>query len=259
MVETIKKALFKNEVKYVISVFQKQFFSYIFPIKYSRLLIASLFVATWVYLNTNVPWPSEHINRFLFEVTKDRLLYDLIKCLFFAVPIIISFFLIFKNSAGFLFSKMEKGYLIRFVAFFVYLEFVLSFGIAFICRAMGIEFNAHVGIRNVELSTYFELVVGLIAEQLFFFLILFFALATLYKMNKKISTLNLLLSMAFAALVFGLAHLSAYDNNVLQCLLIIGIPFTVIQTTIFLITKNMLAGYLVHLFFDLVIFSIANF
>ncbi len=65
--------------------------------------------------------------------------------------------------------------------------------------------NEHIVINNVEFSNYFELIIGLIAEQLFFFN---FVLPWHHfiKLASKFFTVY-----GFCCTVFGLAPLNAYD------------------------------------------------
>ncbi|MGW9103750.1 CPBP family glutamic-type intramembrane protease [Priestia megaterium] len=58
-----------------------------------------------------------------------------------------------------------------------------------------------------------------------------------------------------ACLVFGLAHLWTYDFNVLQCVILIGMP-SIIKIVLYLKTRNLWSAYLAHLFFDSVVIAI---
>ena len=51
-------------------------------------------------------------------------------------------------------------------------------------------------------------------------------------------------------MLFGLIHLSSYDNNLFQCIFIIGIG-TIIHLYPYLKTKNFVNTYFTHIIIDL--------
>lgn len=226
-------------------------------VDYKRLFIAFLLVGRWVYINSNIPQLS-YKPHLLGILNHNQVLYHILGNLIFMIPTVILFFYPFRKFEKVLFHKLKKGFVTDLIVL-IFIQFVLAITATglFVKSGIDTETNANLLDPLPFAITMYDLVISLIAEQIFFFMSIFFAIVTLNKLVKKDSILIMLLSMIFAGLIFGIAHLSAYNNNVFQCLILIGLPFTLIQTVGFVLTRNMIFCYLIHLLFDVIIYFLS--
>lgn len=217
-------------------------------VKPTRLTAAFLFMTAWLYYLTN----SNQLGLITLKYLNDNvLLYKLLWCWIFVFPFYICFLLSFKDIVPWLFSKIRKGEITPIIFVFVFLDILISLLGAKIVTTFGVETNKNAGLQGIDWFSIYDLIISLIGEQLYFFTCLFLALKTFKRFTNR-NSIALLLSVGISFVLFGLAHLSAYDNNILQCLLLIGLPFALIQTTAFLMTKNLIVCYAIHLIYDLV-------
>ncbi|QII26932.1 CPBP family intramembrane metalloprotease [Bacillus altitudinis] len=220
---------------------------------YVRILVLVLFISFWVYIHT-FPFPlikEAYMTLFNYDIALLKLLSPVI----YLLPILILFYFTFRHSLALLLNRMSILHFVLYVLFFTGLQFILSFTLLIFYGMLGLNWASNPATTKLMMfDLIYTLPIQLIAEQLFFMSFLLFSLVTI----NKIITSNVLAFLApvlFSSLIFGLAHLSTYNYNVLHCVILIGIP-ACIQGVCFLITKNLFVGYLVHLIFDVVIFGI---
>lgn len=217
-------------------------------VKHTRLTATFLFMTAWLYYFTNSNQLGLITLKFL---NSNMLLYKLLWCWIFVLPFYFCFILGFKDITIWLFSKVKKAEITLVIFVFVFLDILISLLGAEIITIFGVETNKNAGLQGIDWFSIYDLIISLIGEQLYFFTCLFFAFKTFKRLKIK-NLIVLLLSISISCVLFGLGHLPAYDNNILQCLLLIGLPFTLIQTTAFLLTKNLIVCYAIHLIYDLV-------
>jgi len=98
--------------------------------------------------------------------------------------------------------------------------------------------------------------IQLMAEDIFKVSILLIAMGLIYYFTKNRKT-ALVSGIIVSMLLFGLIHMGAYDNNLYQCIAIIGIG-TVIHLYPYLKTKNIFNTYFTHIIIDLGILTFVN-
>lgn len=101
----------------------------------------------------------------------------------------------------------------------------------------------------IDVAALFELPFLLMGETLFILVPFLFFMAVLvrgFNMERKPA---LVVAAIVAGLLFGLLHFQAYQGDIYQMLVIIGLG-QIIMFFGYLKTKNLWVSYLVHLFFD---------
>ncbi|CAI8920920.1 CPBP family intramembrane glutamic endopeptidase [Priestia megaterium] len=245
MVETDKQRIDRNVKEIfdnIVVIFQTTRF---IPFhKFLIQFIASL-VVTIVFTATNLD------ESLLLKISiKDSVFYKVLLASFYTLPQALIFYFLFRKNIRIFFRKITKKH------------FTLSLTIAFasIVVAMFIAgllvygfsqtMTAHSEITTFSPSDIFTYIIQLLGEEILFFSAFFLSLKLFTKRKEPQYVLSVWISGLIACLVFGLAHLWTYDFNVIQCVIVIGLP-SIIKIVLYLKTRNLWSTYLAHLFYDL--------
>lgn len=136
---------------------------------------------------------------------------------------------------------------IAYFAFTIAINMILmAFGVVGTSNPLG-----QVAARS-PVGTIIILAVSLIGEEFFKLIAFILGMGAVYGITNSRKT-SLIAGTVFCCIIFGLIHLSTYDYNIPQCLLLIGIG-CVIHLYPYLKTKNLTNSYLTHILIDLVVF-----
>lgn len=182
------------------------------------------------------------------------LLKSIIKALVYTGPIVLFFCYVFKDVMKQLFQKMSiRQHLICVIAAIV----LIVLGLYWVLFLNGlISINPVTNVMNKKSEQ--EILLGipgvfiqLLGENIMFISFLLFW----YKCMKYIKTSNkviVIVSMLLAGITFGMMHLTAYQFNTLQCILMIGIPSTT-HLLLFAKYRNAHMAYWLHVYYDLIL------
>lgn len=217
---------------------------------YLQLLILIFFCIATVYL----PFPSFTFN-FFYNI--DTLLQNAFKSLCLSLPISLVFLFImwdqrFLLSKKITFQQLKISFLYAFIIYAIMLLFLalLISLTPFNGTSNPVE---NEGITNIFLKTL-SIAIQLIGENIMFVSILFFW-HKLIRSFIRSSLTSITASLILSGSSFGLLHLSTYNYNWTQCLIIIGIP-AISQIIFFLIYENIHMGYMLHFNYNFIIMVI---
>lgn len=91
-----------------------------------------------------------------------------------------------------------------------------------------------------------------IAEEIIFIIPFLFVINKLRTKNEKLKTLAAIL---VSSVIFGAMHLTTYNFNILQAVLVISIIRTGLSMS-YVLSKNLTVTYLVHMIYDWVLIGI---
>lgn len=91
-----------------------------------------------------------------------------------------------------------------------------------------------------------------IAEEIIFIIPFLFVINKLRTKNEKLKTLAAIL---VSSVIFGAMHLTTYNFNILQAVLVISIIRTGLSIS-YVLSKNLTVTYLVHMIYDWVLIGI---
>lgn len=99
--------------------------------------------------------------------------------------------------------------------------------------------------------------IQLMAEELFKVSVLLIGMSLIYYFTKNRKN-SLVFGIFASMMIFGLIHLTAYNNNLFQCVFIIGIG-SIIHLYPYLKTKNVVNSYITHITIDLSVMALLAF
>ena len=143
-----------------------------------------------------------------------------------------------------------KDFKVIILCFILYL--VWSIVGNFIATSLGFSPNPNAMTESAVsiLDVVFTLI-QLVGEELFKVSVLLIGMGLIYYFTKNRK--NALVFGTFVCMMlFGLIHLTAYNNNLFQCLFYIGLA-SIIHLYPYLKTKNVVNSYIVHIMIDLTI------
>ena len=101
------------------------------------------------------------------------------------------------------------------------------------------------GVERFIVST----IIQFIAEEIIFIIPFLFVINKLRTKNEKLKTLAAIL---VSSVIFGAMHLTTYNFNILQAVLVISISRTGLSMS-YVLSKNLTVTYLVHMIYDWVL------
>ena len=126
--------------------------------------------------------------------------------------------------------------------------FALNILMGIILNSMGIVSTTDSAINNNATLMFITLIIQLMGEELFKFILLVLVLYATYKsLGRKVA---ILLGIIVSQLLFSLLHIPAYGFNLPQLLLSLGVAWSVLPV-IYVKTKNIVVVYIIHLLLDL--------
>jgi len=175
----------------------------------------------------------------------DRVM-PILYCVVLLLPVLYST----KGKIGLVFKKPKKGdWKLIVVSFIGYYVFVLL--LFFILNHFGFSFenNSSTVGNSVQILDRILLLIQLIGEELFKFMILILVMSVIYKSTNKRKT-SIIVGVIVTLFLFGIVHVGAYNFNMLQCLGLIGLG-SIFYLYPYLKTKNLTLAYIVHVLIDL--------
>ncbi|RAP52921.1 MAG: hypothetical protein BZ138_02130 [Methanosphaera sp. rholeuAM270] len=181
--------------------------------------------------------------------------YGTIQICYFLVTII-PVAIVCHGKLGLLFKKPKlNDFKVIIVCVILYL--VWGAVAALIGKSLGFTVVQN-GMAATPLSIWDAVLVliQLMAEDIFKVSILLIAMALIYYFTKNRKT-ALISGILASMVIFGLIHMGSYNNNLYQCIAIIGMG-TVIHLYPYLKTKNIFNTYFTHIIIDLGILGFIN-
>ncbi|MEH7459740.1 hypothetical protein V7183_21775 [Bacillus sp. JJ1127] len=214
---------------------------------YLQLLLLVLLSIATVYL----PYPSFDLK---YVNSIDIMPLYIIKALYFSFPITFVFLFIMRNQRCLFFRKitfqqLKISFFCAFIIFGVMLLFL--YVLTFFTTFHGTS-NPHEneGLTNMFLKTP-GIAIQIIGENIMFTSLLFFWHKIIRSfIVSPVSSITI--SLILSGSSFGLLHLSTYNFNWVQCLIIIGMP-AITQMIFFLKYKNIHMGYMLHFNYNFII------
>ena len=90
--------------------------------------------------------------------------------------------------------------------------------------------------------------ISLLEEELFKVTLLIILMAVIYYFTKD-KKISVWVGVFLNLIIFGLCHLSAYNGNIIQCILVIGLG-SFFDLFVYLKTKNIVNSWIVHVMYD---------
>ncbi|MEW4320244.1 hypothetical protein Q0N71_30430 [Bacillus thuringiensis] len=182
-------------------------------------------------------------------------LKSIIKALVYTGPIAVVFCYVFKDTIKQLFQKMSLRQHRTCLIAALFLVVLRVLWASCISHLLFIEPVTNVGINKQSgqdlILSIPGLLIQLLGENIMFISFLLFW----YKCMNCIKIFRgkvVMISMLLAGITFGMMHLTAYQFNLLQCLLLIGIPATT-HLLWFTLYKNAHMAYWLHVYYDLIL------
>ncbi|KYG33415.1 CPBP family intramembrane glutamic endopeptidase [Priestia endophytica] len=177
---------------------------------------------------------------------------NLISTVCFTLIQVLCFYLLFRKNIKWFFKKISWRQ-IKWAFYFSVVALLISMSIALLITKSSYALDSNPSIEDQGIVQVIKLIIGLLGEEILFFSTFFLVLSLCLKKNFKKRMLNLYVSILFSCLVFGLAHLWTYDFNIVQCLIVIGLP-SAIKVILYLWSKNLWCTYLQHFMYDFIVF-----
>lgn len=250
MVETNKQKVDRNVKEIfdnIVLIFQT-----IKSIPFHKFLIqfVTSLIVTVVYAATDID------TILLLKVsTNESVLYKVLLACFYTCPQALIFYFLFRRNIRIFFRKVTIQHFRISLTIAVASLIATSLIRELLVHGLSNTPTAQSEIVGFIPSDIFTFIISLLGEELLFFSAFFLGLKWFTKRKEPLYTLSVWVSGLLACLVFGLAHLWTYDFNVLQSLILIGLP-SIIKVILDLKTRNLWSTYLAHLFFDLMIIAI---
>ncbi|WP_412839601.1 hypothetical protein [Bacillus paranthracis] len=181
-------------------------------------------------------------------------LKSIIKASVYTGPIVVIFCYLFKDVIKQLFQKMSiKHHMICVIAAVVLIIMGL-YWVLFLNNLTSINPVANVMTKKSEQDMLLSIpgvLIQLLGENLMFisFLLFWYKCMKYIKISSKVVVVA---SILLAGITFGMMHLTAYQFNVLHCILIIGIPATT-HLLWFAKYRNAHMAYWLHVYYDLIL------
>lgn len=156
-----------------------------------------------------------------------------------------------KGKLG-MFFKMPTLDDVKLIILFYILNMAYSLAMIFVLEALGVPTAPNSALPQQSIygviSNDLIMLVALMEEELFKVILLILLMAAIYFFTKNKKT-SVVLAVILNLIIFGLCHLSAYNGNVVQCIVVIGLGsfFTLF---VYLKTKNIVNSYIVHVLYD---------
>ena len=156
-----------------------------------------------------------------------------------------------KGKLG-LFFKIPKLSDVKIIIVCYILAMIYSLLAIFVLTSLGIPTasNSAFPLQSIYpmISNAVLLLVSLMEEELFKVILLILLMAAIYYFTKNKKT-AVILGVFLNLMIFGLCHLSAYNGNVIQCIVVIGLG-SFFNLYVYLKTKNIVNSFIVHVLYD---------
>ncbi|EOO23528.1 hypothetical protein IIU_07024 [Bacillus cereus VD133] len=178
----------------------------------------------------------------------------IIKALVYTVPIIACFRYVFKDVQEQIFQKVSWSQHLLCVVFACILVLFVNSWAIFLDGLISINPSDNVMGKKSQQDMILSipgLLVQLFGENIMFisFLLFWYKCMTYTKIKSQGMVIG---SIILAGITFGMMHLTAYQFNFLQCILIIGITAS-LQLVWFAEYKNAHMAFWLHVYYDLIL------
>lgn len=109
--------------------------------------------------------------------------------------------------------------------------------------------TTHAGVVGIRLSDFIEIIIQLIAEEMWAIVPFLFILMICYKSFTMRRKTSIVIAWILSSIIFGLYHIPSYNGNIAQAVLVIGVCRLFLTFT-YIRYKNVWASYTAHLFWD---------
>lgn len=163
-----------------------------------------------------------------------------------------AFLIVARGKISLLVKKLTVRDIVRVIVTLI-LQYVFAFTTAVLLMLLfKIKPTANPIIEaEMGLKFWIVIIVQLFGEELYKILLFLSSLMIMYKLTKK-RKLSIIIATLISLTLFGLLHLTTYDN-LIQSILLIGVA-SIICMYNYLKSKNILTSYLQHLLFDAIPF-----
>lgn len=168
-----------------------------------------------------------------------------------------SFWFVSKGHLNTLFKKVNKSMVLHSILVgIIGLVVVGVYNYFLIEQTLHIKTYSDIAVQDINVFHFFQIVVQLIAEEMWTIVPFLFVLFVMNKISKENRKLSIIVAWIVSSIIFALYHITSYNNDVLQVLLLI-MPSRLILTYSYLKYKNVWASYITHLSYDMPILLIA--
>ena len=160
------------------------------------------------------------------------------------------------GKLGLIFKKPKlKDFKVIIICFILYFIFSIVFG--YLANYLGFATNANPAMKHsISLLPVILTLIQLMGEELFKVSVLLISMGVIYKFTKNRKN-TMIFGTFICMMLFGLIHLTAYNYNIFQCLILIGLG-SIIHLYPYIKTKNIVNSYLVHILIDLTFMTMAT-
>ena len=152
-----------------------------------------------------------------------------------------------------LFFKVPTFDDVKIIIIFYILSSLYAFVMLFLLESMGISMSHNT--VEAALHSFFPLItdiiiklITLLEEELFKVTLLIILMAAIYYFTKD-KKISVWVGVFLNLIIFGLCHFTAYNGNIIQCIVVIGFG-SFFDLFVYLKTKNIVNSWIVHVMYD---------
>ena len=152
-----------------------------------------------------------------------------------------------------LFFKVPTFNDVKIIIIFYILSSIYAFAMIFVLEFLGIPMaknSAEAALHSIFpfITDIIIKLIALLEEELFKVSLLLILMAVIYYFTKD-KKISVWVGVFLNLIIFGLCHLSAYNGNIIQCILVIGLG-SFFDLFVYLKTKNIVNSWIVHVMYD---------
>lgn len=152
-----------------------------------------------------------------------------------------------------LFFKVPTFDDVKIIIIFYILSSLYAFAMIFILEFLGIHMATNTA--DAALHSFFPFItdiviklISLLEEELFKVTLLIILMAVIYYFTKD-KKISVWVGVFLNLIIFGLCHFTAYNGNIVQCIVVIGLG-SFFDLFVYLKTKNIVNSWIVHVMYD---------
>ena len=141
----------------------------------------------------------------------------------------------------------------KIIIIFYILSSIYAFVMLFLLESIGIPMSNNT--VDAALHSIFPFItditiklISLMEEELFKVSLLIILMAVMYHLTKD-KKISVWVGVFLNLIIFGLCHFTAYNGNIIQCVLVIGLG-SFFDLFVYLRTKNIINSWIVHVMYD---------
>lgn len=163
-----------------------------------------------------------------------------------------------RGKLGLIFKKPKlKDFKVIIICYFLY--YIVSAILSGLVSFLGFAPAQDAAVKNTTpiLMEIILTLIQLLGEELFKVSVLLLAMGLFYYFTKNRKN-TLVLGTIVCMILFGFIHLSAYEYNVVQCMLVIGLG-SIVHLYPYIKTKNVVNSYILHVLIDISFMLLTHF